>query len=158
MKRMKRIIACALAGAMALFALSACSNAKTEETIGTWASREIVENQDANATLISFYTFKEDGTFEINSYAGEELMVNREGSWEWNDDELVAHSDEETAEGLREMDITGTLEDEALSIRSNTGLDETLVKITEEEFDSLLVRSQEGFDQLYYEIHGYHKQ
>lgn len=154
MKRMKRIIACALAGAMALFALSACSNAKTEEIIGTWANREMVENQDANVTIISFYTFKEDGTFEIDTYLGEELTISREGSWKWNDDELVAHSDEETAEGLREMDITGTLEDEALSIRSNTGLDETLVKITEEESETLLARSQEGFDQLYYDIHG----
>lgn len=141
MKRMKRIIACALASAMALFALSACSNAKTEETIGTWASREMVENQDADVMTNSFYTFKEDGTFEMDLYFGEELVSSREGSWEWSGDELVAHSD--AAEGLREMDITGTLEDEALSIRSTTGIDEILVKITEEESETLLARSQE---------------
>ena len=142
MKRMKRIIACALAGAMALFALSACSNAKTEETIGTWASREIVENQDADATVISFTTFEQDGTFERDLYIGGKLMSSREGSWEWSGDGLVAHSDA-TADVYREMDITGTLEDEALSIQSNTGIDETLVKITEEESETLLARSQE---------------
>lgn len=68
-------------------------------------------------------------------------MSSREGSWEWSGNELVAHSD--AAEGFREMDITGTLEDEALSIRSNTGIDETLVKITEEESETLLARNQE---------------